>query len=73
MLNSIAKISLYTDSLPGLQISRGASLVVIADTIGDSEVGFQWVAKTEDEDRHLVQFAQTLIEEISSRKPNGRN
>lgn len=66
-LASVTRVSIHAESLPGLQISQGASLVLIADSIGQSDIGFHWVAKTEDEEEHLIQFAKSLVSDISNR------
>ena len=66
-LESVTKVSIYAGPLPGLQNSQGASLVVTADSIGESDIGFHWIAKTEDEEKHLTLFAKSLVNAISNR------
>ena len=64
-LDSITSVSIHAGSLPGLPESRGASLVVIADGVGETDIGLHWIAKTEEEEEHLLKFAQFLVQAIS--------
>ena len=64
-LDSITSVSIHAGSLPGLSSSQGASLVVLAHRSDESGVGLHWVAKTEEEEKHLLDFAQSLVRAIS--------
>ena len=64
-LDSITTVSIHAGPLPGLPGSRGASLVVIADGVGETDIGLHWIAKTEEEEDHLLNFAQFLVQSIS--------
>ncbi len=64
-LKSLSRVSLRNGPLQNLSHSQGASLVVIANQIGDEHVGPYWVAKTDDEEEHLLKFAQALVKAIS--------
>lgn len=64
-LDSIAKVTFHVGELPGLPAARGASLVVLAQGVGETDVGLHWVAKTEDEEDRLVEFARELVAAVS--------
>ena len=64
-LDSITSISIHAGALPGLSSSQGASLLVLADRADESGVGLHWIAKTEEEEKHLLNFAQCLVQAIS--------
>ena len=64
--DSITSVSIHAGTLPGLSSSQGASLVVLAHRADESGVGLHWVAKTEEEVDHLLNFAQALVQAISN-------
>ena len=64
-LDSITSVSIHAGALPGLSSSQGASLLVLADRAHESGVGLHWIAKTEEEEDHLLNFAQSLVQAIS--------
>ncbi len=64
-LESISGIEIHLEPLRGLDSSREASLIVIANRVGEEDIGLNWVAKTEEEEEHLLQFARVLVKEIS--------
>ena len=66
-LETVSSVIFHVGSLPGLRNSQNASLVVIADQVGETGVGLHWVAKTEEEEEHLVQFGRSLVQAISNR------
>lgn len=66
-LNSITTISIHDGPLPGLSSSNGASLVVCANRVNETEIGLHWVAKTDEEEDHLLHFAECLVQEISKK------
>ena len=65
-LDSIAGLSIHTEALPGLPDSQGASLVVDTELAGESDYGPHWVAKTEEEEEHLLRFAKVLVQAMSN-------
>ena len=64
-LSSITTVSIHDGPLPGLSSSNGASLVVCANRVNETEIGIHWVAKTEEEEEHLLYFSECLVREIS--------
>ena len=66
-LASISSVSIHAGPLPGLSISNGASLVVLAGHAAETDIGLHWVAKTDAEEEQLLQFAQCLVHSISGR------
>ena len=64
-LKSVSDISIHKGSLKNLSSSRGASLVVLANRIGEEDIGLHWAAKTAEEEEHLLQFAEALVQAIS--------
>ncbi len=63
-LKSVGEVEIHTSPLQGLHSSQGASLVVLTNSV-EGDIGVHWVAKTEDDEEHLLQFAQTLVQAIS--------
>ncbi len=63
-LKSVGAVEIHTSPLQGLHSSQGASLVVLTNS-DEGDIGVHWVAKTEDDEEHLLQFAQTLVRAIS--------
>ncbi|MDE2860005.1 MAG: hypothetical protein OYI31_06285 [Chloroflexota bacterium] len=66
-LRSFSDISIHIGPLRNLESSRDASLVVLANRAGDEEVGLHWVAKTEEDEDHLLEFAKVLIRVVSEK------
>ena len=66
-LEFVSGVSIYAGPLRGLDSSRGASLVVVTRKVGEEGIGLHWIAKTEEEEEHLLQFAQTLLKAISKK------
>ena len=64
-LESVSDISIHKGSLQNLSSTRGASLVVLANRIGEEDIGLHWAAKTAEEEEHLLQFAEALVQSIS--------
>ena len=70
-LDSISRVSIHAGSLPGLPSSNGASLVVLSRRLAETNVGLHWVAKSDDEEEHLLRFAKCLVQAISKRYNSG--
>ena len=66
-LDSISGVSIHAGSLPGLPSSNGASLVVLSRRPAETNVGLHWVAKSDEEEEHLLSFAKCLVQVISKR------
>ena len=64
-LASVSGVSIHAEPLQNLPSSRGASLVVLANRVGEEGIGLHWVAKTEEEEERLLEFAEALVEAIS--------
>lgn len=65
-LDSFSSIELHAGALRGLDSSRGALLVVLANRAGEDDIGLHWIAKTEQDKERLLSFAQVLVREISA-------
>ena len=65
-LESVSSVEIHAEPLRGLDASRGALLVVLANRVGEEDIGLHWVAKTEQEKERLLKFAQVLVSEISA-------
>ena len=65
-LESISGVQVRAGPVRGLDSSRDALLVVIANRVGAEGIGLHWIAKTEQDEEHLLQFAKVLVEEISA-------
>ena len=66
-LDSISGVSIHAGSLPGLPSSNGASLVILSRRPAETNVGLHWVAKSDEEEEHLLSFAKCLVQVISKR------
>ncbi len=64
-LKSFSEVSIHRGPLTNLESSRDSSLVVLANRVGEEDVGLHWVAKTEEEEEHLLEFARLLIQVVS--------
>ena len=64
-LESISAVRVRAEPLRGLDHSRDALLVVLANRVGEEGVGLHWVAKTEEDEERLLAFAKTLVKAIS--------
>ena len=64
-LESLTAVHVHLGYLQGLQDSLGASLVVLAETGGEADSGYHWVAKSEEEAEHLLSFAKALVQTIT--------
>ena len=64
-LKSLSDLSILTGSILNFAPSQGASLVVLANRLGEEGVGLHWVAKTEEDEENLQRFAKSLIQAIS--------
>ncbi len=64
-LEAISAVRVRAGSLSGLDHSRDALLVVFVNRVGEEGVGLYWVAKTEEDEEHLLAFAKTLVKAIS--------
>ena len=67
-LKSVTDLAIHPGPLPGLRNTQNAKLVVITKSAGESEVGLHWVAATEDEEKHLLRFAQALMSTMSENR-----
>ena len=67
LLKSISGVVVHSGSLPGVASSQGASLVVLAEREGVTELGFHWVAKTTEEEERLLGFTEFLVQVVSTR------
>ena len=61
-LSAIGEIRLHPGSVQNLQGAQNALLTVMTD-----DAALYWFAKTEDEWRYLIDFAQDLIQKIAAR------
>ena len=61
-LKSIEAIQFHKGRLSTIRESENAKLILIASILGDSSLGKYWIAKTDDEYDHLVQFGKAMIE-----------
>ena len=66
-LASIVQVSIHDGPVDGAPSSEGASLVVVASRPNDAGPGLHWVAKTEQEENHLLPFAKTLARALGRR------
>ena len=66
-LRSFSDITIHKGPLRNLESSRDASLVVLANRVGEVDVGLHWVAKTEEDEDHLLEFAKFLIRAVSEK------
>ena len=64
-LESVSGVEIHAEPLRGLDSSRDALLVVLANQVGEEDIGLHWVAKTEEDEEHLLAFAKTLVKAIS--------
>ena len=64
-LESISAVRVRAEPLRGLDHSRDALLVVLTNRVGEEGVGLHWVAKTEEDEEHLLAFAKALVKAIS--------
>ena len=64
-LESVSGVEIHAEPLRGLASSRGALLVVIANQVGEEDIGLHWVAKTAEDEEHLLAFAKILVKAIS--------
>ena len=61
-LKSIEAIEFHRGPITTIRESSNARLILIASILGDSTMGKYWIARTDDEFGHLVQFGKSLIE-----------
>ena len=67
-LDSIEKISsvgIHMGQLPGLPNSQNASLVVVVQRVGESDVALYWTARADDDEERLLEFARVLVQRVS--------
>ena len=60
-LKSIQSVMFHNGPLQTLQESSRAKLLLIARILGDASIGRYWVADTDDQYDHLVQFGKALM------------
>ena len=60
-LKSIEAIQFHEGRLSTIRESSNAKLILIASVLGDSSLGKYWIAETDDEYDHLVQFGKAMI------------
>ena len=61
-LRSIEAIEFHNGRISTIRESSDAKLILIASILGDSTMGKYWIANTDDEYDHLVQFGKALME-----------
>lgn len=64
-LESVSGVRIRPGPLHGLEASREALLVVIANRVGEDGIGLYWVAETEEAEEDLRQFVRILLKAIS--------
>ena len=61
-LSSIAAVHLRLAPIDGYKRSQDAVLAVVTRLVGESNAGPYWVAVTPQDEEHLLQFADALVE-----------
>ena len=60
-INSLSRVGFYKEQVPTVPDSEEAELVMTVHITGISDIELYWIAKTEQEAEHLLEFGRTLV------------
>ena len=61
-ITSLSRVGFYKEQVPTVPDSEEAELVMTVHITGISDLELYWIAKTEQEAEHLLEFGRTLVD-----------
>ena len=63
-ISSLSRVGFYKEQVPTVPDSDDAELVVTVHITGISDLELYWIAKTEPEAEHLLEFGRALVAQL---------